>query len=179
MPEVVTHCYDATHGMCLNICSLSDIEASQILDRLRRDSRPTLKPNHLARRRVTEEWLWAEATKLLGRSCEEHPTYFFLGDFSYHGDPSRPAALVVPLSSFPTDAITFTLGDSMSVVEQPTRRVYNFDEMAAFFANGEVAARFGFSNASGLQPSFIELQLWDSFNHTAWVSRGFARTGTS
>src|SRR5580658_10449753 len=93
MPEVVTHRYDPTRGACLNLCSLADGEASEVLDRLRRGHRPTLKVDYLARRRATEEWLGEAASKVLGRAIERQPAYFFLGDFSYLVDLSRPAAL--------------------------------------------------------------------------------------
>ena len=43
MPDVVTHRYDPTVGVCPNICSLPDFEALRVLDQLRRKCRPTLK----------------------------------------------------------------------------------------------------------------------------------------
>ncbi len=98
IPEFVTHRYDPSRGACLNLCSLSDFEASDELDRLRRGPRPTLKNNYLIRRRLRpEEWLAVAAREVLGRAVGQPPVYFFLGDFSYMADPSRPAALVIPL----------------------------------------------------------------------------------
>jgi hypothetical protein len=163
IPEVVTHRYNPARGACRNLCSLPDFEASRILDDLRRTSRPTLKPNYLARRRVVEKWLAEQANRVLRRTCERRPVYFFLGDFSYYPDLSRPASLVVPLASLPQDAITFTLGDSMSVAEGPTPRLYHFQEMIELFADGEAVAGFGFSDRCGFQTRFIEVQLWESF----------------
>ena len=116
--------YDPGVGPFPNICALAEIEPMQVLDRLRRESRPTLKPDYLIRRHSTERWLAEAAAKALGRNFEQRPAYFFLGDFSHLMDLSRPAALVVPLSTLPPDSISFTLGDSMSVAEQPGRRVY-------------------------------------------------------
>jgi hypothetical protein len=164
MPEIATHRYDPGIGVCLNICSLEDVEALRIVDRLRREFRPTLKPNYLARRRTTECWLTAAAAKVLGRPFQRRPAYFFLGDFSHAADPSRPATLAVPLSRLPADAITFTLGDSMSVAEQPARRVYILDEMVALFVTEPAIAEFGLSDRHGFQARFIELQLWDGFS---------------
>lgn len=161
MPKVVTHRYDPARGAGLNLCSLPDFEALCVLERLRRECRPTLKANYLARRRATEEWLTGAAKKVLKRSFARQPTYFFLGDFSYYGDSSRPAALVVPLASLPVEAMTFTLGDSMTVVEEAGRRVYNFVEMQALFCDDDAVARFAFCNRSGFQTHFIEVQLWD------------------
>jgi hypothetical protein len=162
MPGVVTHRYDPARGMCLNICTLSDFEASQTLDRLRNESRPTLKPGYLARRRATEEWLAEAAATTLGRSPGQLPAYFFLGDFSYCADRSRPDSLVIPLASLPADAITFTLGDSMTVSEQPNRRMYKLAEVVMFFANSHAFVDFGLSDRDGFQHRFIEVQLWDN-----------------
>jgi len=161
MPEVVTHRHDPIRGVCLNICSLSDVDASRVLDRLRRESRPTLKPEYLMHRRATEDWLFDAAPKTLGRPFNQRPSYFFLGDFSHLPDRSRPSSLIVSLRDMPADAITFTLGDSMTVAAHPSRRLYKLDEMAALFAQSHAVADFGLSDESGFQARFIEVQLWD------------------
>jgi hypothetical protein len=161
MLEVIAHRYDPARGACLNLCSLPDLEASRILDCLRRESRPTLKANYLARRRCTEEWLVQTASKVLGRVIRQQPAYFFLGDFSYIVDPSRPAALVIPLSILAPEAMTFTLGESMSVAEESGRQVYKLQEMAALVHQGEAVAGFGLSDKAGFQTRFVEVQVWD------------------
>lgn len=162
IPDLVTHRYHPYRGPCRNLCSLSDDEASQILDCLRRDSLPTLKPDYLIQRRMTEKWLASEASRVFGRSVLQPPVYFFLGDFSWFPDLSRPSSLVIPLASLSADAITFTLGDSMTVARQSSRKAYKFAEIAALFDEGEAIAEFGFSDRSGFQSHFIEVQLWDS-----------------
>jgi hypothetical protein len=161
MPEVVTHRYDPARGACLNVCSLGDLEAARVVERLRREFRPGLKADYLERRRVTETWLASAAGEALGRPFGAPPVYFFLGDFSYLTDPSRPAALVLPLLSLPVDAVTLTLGDSMSVAEERGRRVYTLGEMAELFAAGEALAGFGFCDRDGFQKWFVEVQLWE------------------
>jgi hypothetical protein len=160
MPEVVTHRYDPARGACRNVCSLPDPEASQVLDNLRRAGRPTLKPDYLARRRTTENWLGTAASEALRRPIENRPVYFFLGDFSYFADHSRPAALVVPLSSLRSDAITFTLGDSMSVAGEHAPRVYRLEDMIDLFSHVEAMAGFSFSDKDGFQTRFVEVQAW-------------------
>jgi hypothetical protein len=164
MPEVVTHRYDPARGMCGNICALEDSEAEQLLDRLRRESRPGLKPSYLNRRRITEQWLSYAASAAFQRNIANPPIYFFLGDFSHLSDLSRPASLVVPLASLPADAITFTLGDSMSVAAEAGPRLYKLEEMIEIFANGECTSGFGFSDKFGFQSRFIEVQLWAKFH---------------
>lgn len=164
MPEVVTHRYDPARGACRNLCALPDCEAELILDQLRCTTRPRLKAGYLARRRATESWLSGEARKVLQRRLAP-PMYFFLGDFSYFPDLSRPAALVLPLSTLPQDAITFTLGDSMSVAETQTPRLYKLQEIHGLFADGEAISSFGFSDKFGFQARFIEMQLWGTPLH--------------
>jgi hypothetical protein len=161
IPDVVTHRYDPAFGVCPNICSLPDFEALRVLDQLRRKYRPSLKPNYLARRRDTEQWLMEVASTVLGRHLEQVPGYFFLGDFSHFADASRPAALILPLSTLPVNAITFTLGDSMTVAEHTMRMVYSFDEIVALFGAGDAVAGFGLSDRCSFRNSFIEVQVWD------------------
>ena len=161
MPEVATHRYDPARGACLNMCALPDLEAAEVLERLRRESRPTLKADYLERRRVTEAWLVSAARESLRRAVVEPPVYFFLGDFSFLADASRPASLVIPLSSLPVDAMTFTLGDSMSVAAEAGRRVYTLGEMVGVFADGEALAGFGFCDRGGFQKRFVEVQVWE------------------
>ncbi|MEO8127773.1 MAG: hypothetical protein ABJF23_25275 [Bryobacteraceae bacterium] len=161
IPDVVTHLYDPTVGVCPNICSLNDFEALRVLDHLSRRFRATLKPDYLARRRSTEQWLSEAARKVLGRGFDKGPGYFFLGDFSHTADVSRPATLVVPLSALPPSAITFTLGDSMSVAEQAKPRVYSLGEIVELFAIGEPVMGFGLSDRGGFQDRFVEVQVWE------------------
>ena len=49
------------------------------------------------------------------------------------------------------NAVTFTLGDSMSVINEPTRRVYNLRQMVELFAKGDLVAGFGLSDRIGFQ----------------------------
>ena len=172
MPEVVTHRYDPARGACLNVCSLNELEASRILDRLRRESRPKWNADYLARRHATEAWLVEAASDALGRVFLEPPVYFFLGDFSFFADHSRPASLVIPLSSLPTDAVTFTLGDSMSVAEERGRRVYKLQEVIGLFAAGEALAGFGFCDRDGFQRLFVEVQIWEKAGLGVGVAAG-------
>lgn len=156
MPHLVSHRYNPQVGACPNLCGLPDSAALAILDRLRRESRPTLKPNYLHRRRITERWLCQAASEAL----VERPAYFFLGDFSHGEDVSRPATLLLPISVFPSDAITFTLGDSMNVVEQSDREIYTVQQLTEMFA-ANALGDFAVSDRDGFQARFIELQLWD------------------
>jgi hypothetical protein len=172
MPEVVTHRYDPARGACLNLCALPDLEASRVAERLRREFRPGLKADYLGRRRITEAWLVSAARESLRRAVVEPPVYFFLGDFSYLVDASRPASLVIPLSSLPADAVTFTLGDSMSVAAEAGRRVYTLREMVGLFGEGEALAGFGFCDRDGFQKRFVEVQVWERAGLGVGVAAG-------
>jgi hypothetical protein len=176
MPEVVTHRYDPARGACRNVCALPDLEAARVLERLRRESRPTLKADYLERRRVTEDWLALAAREAMGRAIAQPPAYFFLGDFSFVADLSRPASLVIPLSSLRVGAVTFTLGDSMSVAAERDRRVYTFREMVGIFAEGEALAGFGFCDQDGFQARFVEVQVWEPVRLAVGVGRTGAQT---
>jgi hypothetical protein len=161
MPTVVTHRYDPARGAFRNLCSLPDRLAEEVLLRLGHESRPNLKPHYLSRRRATERWLSAAAQVLLERIITQPPVYFFLGDFSFFPDPSRPASLVIPLAALPADAITFTLGDSMRAAQEPDRRLYSLPAISQLFSEGGAAlSGFGFTDADGPQARFIELQAW-------------------
>jgi hypothetical protein len=72
--------------------------------------------------------------------------------------------------TLPLDAITFTLGDSMSVVEQASRRVYSLDEAVALFAVGDAVAGFGLTDSHSFQDRFIEVQVWDRSSLLAQAS---------
>ncbi len=171
IPAVATHRYDPAIGPCLNLCSLPYRQATLVVDRLRSCLRPRLKPDYLDLRLATEAWLAAAASEALHRHCTQRPAYFFLGDFSWAVDLSRPAALVIRLANLPADAVTFTLGDSMSVAEQQERRVYALKEMVPLFGERTAMAGFGFSDRAGIQARFIELQVWDcsSITKLAWL----------
>jgi hypothetical protein len=62
---------------------------------------------------------------------------------------SRPRSLVVPLTSLPPEAMTFTLGDSMNVAASPRRRVYTLQEVRFLFAEGEPVSAFGLTDRHG------------------------------
>jgi hypothetical protein len=57
--------------------------------------------------------------------------------------------------------MTFTLGDSMTVLEEPGRRVYKLREMVALFHHREAVTGFGLSDKAGFQTRFVEVQVWD------------------
>jgi hypothetical protein len=159
MPTVVTHRYHPHLGPCRNLCELEDVEAEELIHRLRWDFGRSLKPGYLTRRRFTEAWLQRAAQGLLRRPLQQCPVYFFLGDFSHGLDQSRPASLQRALASLAAEQLTFTLGDSMTVAAQAHPQLYSLQQVALLFEQG-LGAGFGSSDRLGFQASFIEVQLW-------------------
>lgn len=150
LPTVVTHIYDPVRGPFRNLCDLPDAEAERILDELRAAGRPTLRPGYLAKRRRAEAWLLAERCRRFGPPRLRHPLYFFLGDRADGLDPSRPAALVLPLAAFEPRMLTFTCPDSLAC--GPQSEVMTLEEVAV------LVRRIGLPRAFG---DFMEMQLWD------------------
>jgi len=161
MPALMTHRYDPVVGSCRNVCSLPYDQALRVIDQLRRCLRPRLKPDYLEARLTTEDWLIRDAGKALDRDLNHRPVYFFLGDFSWFADPSRPATLLIALEDVEPDSMTFTLGDSMTIARKPDRRVYTLEEMIRSFIDAAPLAGFGFCDTGGPQAQFVEVQVWD------------------
>ena len=121
LPAVITHNYDPARGAARNIRDLPPAEAERIVDEIRASGQRPIKANYLPRRRATEDWLIAERRRKLGETPLQRPVYVFLGDFADGRDPSRPAALVMPLAAFRLQTLTFTCPDSMTRLPIATR----------------------------------------------------------
>ncbi|MEM1050108.1 MAG: hypothetical protein AAGL24_28385 [Pseudomonadota bacterium] len=85
-----------------------------MLDEIAATGRRRIKPNYLRRRLAVEDWLIREKSKKLGATRLGRPIYFFLGDLADRQDPSRPDSIVIPLTAFAPDMLTFTYPDSMA-----------------------------------------------------------------
>jgi hypothetical protein len=173
MPAVVTHNYDPEGAFLGNICDLDPSDAEQVLQRIRSSGRRQIKQNYLRRRLETEDWLIQERRRLLGDTRRERPIYFFLGNYADGKDSSRPCSLVMPLSAFSKDVLTFTMPDSMASFPIGTRdefraerqpyhgQVFSLDEIR------QVIAEFGMpgdrwkTDHSRRFDRFVEVQVWD------------------
>lgn len=172
-PSVVTHIFDPLRGAARNICNLPRDQAQRILDEIGKKSGRAIKADYLERRFRVEDWLIGERRNKLGETPLTRPVYFFLGDFADGRDLSRPASLVMPLSAFRAETITFTYPDSMASLPIATMekhrshrkpyhgRVFTLDEMKA------VVAEFGLPqdrwrhDPTMAYDRFIEVQVWD------------------
>ena len=171
-PVIMTHNYDPNGAFLRNLCDLSEIEAERILDRLRAAGR-RIKTDYFRRRLETEQWLIGERKKKLGSTRLERPIYFFLGDYADGRDMLRPCSLVMPLSAFSPNVLTFTYPDSMASLPIASRsdhithrqdyhgQVFRLEEIR------DVVRRFGMpserwtAEASRQYDRFIEIQVWD------------------
>jgi hypothetical protein len=157
-PRVVSHIFHAGRGPFRNICELADDDALLIIADMSASGRPKLTPEYLHRRRMTEDWLLQQAGALFGRAPDNRPLYGFLGDFGHAIDPSRPCTMRLDLETL--GAVSFTLGDSMSVSTGPEPRLLDRAGLDALFATGDVG-NFDFSDAGGSARNFIEVQIWE------------------
>jgi len=172
-PEIITHNYDAARGIGKNICHLSDAAAERFLDEIRAIGGRRIRPNYLRRRRHVEDWLIAERRKKLGMTPLDRPIYFFLGDFADGKDLSRPHSLVMKLSAFRPDSLTFTYPDSMASLPLGTREehlacrqayhghVFTLSEIKAVMAKFGLRADRLNDDARLAYDKFIEVQVWD------------------
>ena len=172
-PDVVTHNFDPDRGPFHNICGLSEAAAEQILDEIRASGRRSIKANYLPRRLAVEEWLIAEKIRKLCPTQLDRPIYFFLGNFADGVDRSRPNSIVMPLSAFSPEVLTFTYPDSMASLplsQHDDHLAHRKDHHGEVFTLAEiraVVAKFGMpgerwkSEPSMFYDRFIEVQVWD------------------
>jgi hypothetical protein len=173
LPEVITHNYDPGRGIGRNLCDLPKSQAEQILDEFRASGTRRIKADYLERRIAVEDWLIQERTKKLGRTVRARPIYFFLGDFADGRDPSRPVSLVLPLSAFPPETLTFTYPDSMASLPIATLdrhkchrkpyhgHVFTLSEIKAVVAEFGLPGDRQSSDPTAAHDRFIEVQVWD------------------
>jgi hypothetical protein len=183
LPAVITHRYHPSRGIGGNVCDLPEAEAERILQSLRAMGRG-LRPDYLRKRLRVEDWLISAKNEKLGPTPLLRPVYFFLGDFTAAEDPSRPAALVMPLAAFPPDCLTFTYADSMTShqlgiididhlarAESHHGRVFTRTEIAEVIATLGLPQDQWRINAGAWRDLFIEVQVWDDRPIREWIAK--------
>jgi hypothetical protein len=173
IPTVITHNFDPLRGPFRNICNLPEAEAQKILDEINASGKRRIRENYLRRRMRTETWLLAERKKKLGPPRMERPIYFFLGNMADGADASRPRSVVIPVTAFPADVLTFTYPDSMSsfpIGTREDRAIYRKPYHGQVFTLEEirsVISEFGMpderwkSEETMRFEKFVEVQVWD------------------
>jgi hypothetical protein len=165
LPNTITHYFDPRNPIGLNICELDLLEAEKVLNRIRQSGSRFLRDNYLGRRHDVENWLLSAKSAKLGRTPLRRPIYFFLGDFPDGGDPSRPAALKLPMSLFSGSSLTFTVGDSMSVF---LKSKLSKDSGLPAILDMKEAAVYLRQNGLPQRPEFVEVQVWDDGPIKRW-----------
>jgi len=176
LPQVLTHTYNPAPGPFLNLCSLDDTAAEQILDGMRRDHGRCLDSRYLEQRRATEDWLMRERRRKGIAGSLQRPIYFFLGNYDDGLDPARPAACVVPLDDIPPETLSFTFRDSMECYSaaqrlpdrEPHALLYSYPEMTQVYAaQGQSWVKSRHidnpaveSTLSPVRRGFVEVQVW-------------------
>ena len=181
IPEVVTHNYDPMRGPGRNICNLPKDKAETVLESIRAGGIRHISANYLKRRHDIEDWLMSERQRKLGKTPLLRPAYFFLGNYADGNDLSRPASLVIPLSAFHQDSLTFTYSDSMESLPIATKskylkyrkpyhgQVFTLPEIKAVVAKHGMPAE-GWPNGSATEyDQFIEMQVWDDQPIKKWL----------
>jgi hypothetical protein len=172
-PDVITHNYASARGIGRNICNLPDAEAERILTDIQAVAGRQMSANYLKRRRVIEDWLIAERRSKLGKTRLDRPIYFFLGDFADGKDSSRPESLVMPLTAFEAETLTFTYPDSMASLPLATKhehlsyrkeyhgQVFTLSEIKEVVAKVGMPANRPKNDPTPVYDKFIEAQVWD------------------
>lgn len=110
----------------------------------------------------TEEWLYSSFTALGGYPQSAHPVYFVLGSSTYlnqwfeHGLQTR-----LLLDSIDPADISFTYGDSMSIMDSENRmNVFNKESLFRFIKQSTSDIPL-FLSELDRQNRYIEVQLWN------------------
>lgn len=168
IPSAIFHYYDAAQGPNRSLTHLPLAEAEGLLEKIRLSGvgfaaqRPL---DYLKIRLELEEIIRTKFIQKGGKPRLLHPYYFILGACEwvkqwYH----QGSEIQYPLSTIPTEAISFTYGDSFPAMRyqdgKPYRgQVYTLPEIA------EIISEFGLPqnwNPQGkLGPErYIEAQVW-------------------
>lgn len=113
-------------------------------------------PGYYEKRLRTEAWMYEAFREKGGEPEARHPLYLVLGESAFlHQWFGRGTIYTFDLRDLPQRACSFTLGDSMSVVDRADREVLTSGEMAARLAACSLEA---LREARGIH--YVEVQLW-------------------
>lgn len=113
-------------------------------------------PGYYEKRLRTEEWLYGAFLAKGGEAETRRPLYFVLGESVFlHEWFGRGTVYTFDLRDVPLRALSFTLGDSMSVVDRRDRAVLTADELSACLAGCGLET---LRQKQGIH--YVEAQLW-------------------
>ncbi len=119
-------------------------------------------PGYYEKRLKTEAWMYEEFIKKGGNPKISHPIYFTLGESDFlhkwFGDGKQYS---FALEDFSTDFLekrmSFTIGDSMSVIDNPQKKLNTFMEFSQILHTTSLEEIKHTNNIH-----YVEVQLWDN-----------------
>ncbi|WP_040952056.1 hypothetical protein [Gorillibacterium massiliense] len=110
----------------------------------------------------TEEWLYNSFISLGGKPKNAHPLYFVLGESKYLNDWFEDGLKIkLALNDIDPNDISFTYGDSMSILDREDRMdLFNKESLINFIHDNTNDAA-AFLNGLNQQYRYIEAQLWN------------------
>lgn len=110
----------------------------------------------------TEEWLFNSFISVGGKPKNAHPLYFVLGESKYLNEWFEDGMkFQLALNKIDPYDISFTFGDSMSIMDQKDRMdLFNKDSLASFVQE-KTNDVFIFLNDLNQHNKYIEVQLWN------------------
>lgn len=113
-------------------------------------------PGYYDKRLDTEAWMYRRFVEKGGTAEIAHPLYMTLGESEFlHQWFGNGWVYVFDPADMPGECISFTLGDSMSVIDRDDKEVYTLAEMEALL---KTDAAETIKKRHGIH--YIEVQLW-------------------
>lgn len=109
-----------------------------------------------------EEWLYHSFISLGGKPKNAHPHYFVLGESNYLNHWfAEGLRTKLAINEIDPDDISFTFGDSMSILDREDRMDLFNKETLQIFLQERTSDVHAFLNELNQQNRYIEAQLWN------------------
>ena len=155
-----------------NITRLTETEAFLLADNLSQHVEPSFTsfsrfqrsdfPGYYEKRLRTETWLYDSFLKLGGKPIIKSPLYFVLGESTFletwYKSGRKTRLLLDDISSA---EVSFTIGDSMGIIDSVNRMEPLNKDMLYDFFKGKSQDIFTFLNDLNKNNRYIEVQLWN------------------
>jgi hypothetical protein len=164
----------------MNICRLSEEAAFSLAYKMAAENPDTTAyyrfadfENYYPRRMKTDEHLYHQFTSMGGKPKEKHPLFFVLQGSSFlDGWFGNGSKFEIMLKHIPSEAISFTLGDSNAILypmrsrEKGNLTMYSKEELISILRDyGGFIDHY--MNQIAETCKYIEVQLWDDDYCTA------------
>ena len=168
----ITNYCDKRCSPLTSITRLAEEEAYSLAARLSRYSGDTFTSfsrfnaedfeGYYKKRMRTEEWLYHSFISLGHKPKNAHPLYFVLGESNYLNDWFQHGMKIkLALNDIASDDISFTYGDSMSIIDREDRMELFNKETLENFLQEQTSDLFTYLNDLNEHNQYIEVQLWN------------------